>query len=133
MSITLADFMKAHSEIVVKKAMSEYLFNFAIGGKVCRTWCDIDKKEACFDCPDHLGDVVKSLSKLSKDIERVVEACASKTKVNVLDIREFVFKHTRAMIRVDEQLQVGAMEYGLLEEMMIKPKAGQKKQHGKIK
>src|SRR6266851_5205010 len=121
MSTILADFMTGYSDGVVKRAFSNYFFHFAVGGKECRTWCDTDKEEACFDCADDLGDVVKLLSNLSMDIERLVEKCASKTKVDVLDIRKFVFKHIRAMIRVDRELQRGAMAYGVLKEIMIKP------------
>jgi hypothetical protein len=96
-----ADLQVSYSDTALKKAYSKYSFHFKIDGDACRTWFDPEKDLAFFDC----GDTGEQLYELSREIERVIEECVSKTSIDILDLRKFALKHIQAMIRVEKELQ----------------------------
>jgi hypothetical protein len=96
-----ADLLMTYSKAALKKAHLKYSFDFSIAGAACRTWYDPEKDGAYFDC----GDGGESLFQLTREIERAIEECGSKSDIDILDLRKFVFKHVQAMIRVEKELQ----------------------------
>jgi hypothetical protein len=96
-----ADVMVTYSDAALKKAYLKYSFDFTIDGDACRTWYDPEKDVACFDC----GDAGEELYQLSREIERAIKECESKSCIDILELRKFALKHIKAMIRVEKELQ----------------------------
>jgi hypothetical protein len=97
-----ADLEVTYSEAALKNAYLKYTFDFSIDGEACRTWYDPEKNVACFDCVDDAGE---SLFQLTREIERAIKDCESKSDLDILDLRKFALKHVQAMIRVEKELQ----------------------------
>jgi hypothetical protein len=96
-----ADLEVTYSETALKKAYLKYSFDFAIDGEAHRAWYDPGEDAALFDC----GDAGESLFQLTREIEKALEQCGSKSDIAIIDLRKFALKHVQAMIRVDEELQ----------------------------
>jgi hypothetical protein len=91
---------ETYLDTTIKRALSKYSFRFEIDGIACRAGYDPDKNE--FDIEGSSGNRAELLE-LAGKIEVILRG--SKPELDRLDLYRFLYKHLRAMMKVEQELQ----------------------------
>jgi hypothetical protein len=87
------------SDAAWKKAQAKYSFSFKIHGQAYRTWTDTETRY--FDC----GDKGEALYEAAEKIDSLMQESSLKARIDIIDLYNFVCKHSRAMIKVIQVLK----------------------------
>jgi hypothetical protein len=90
---------ETYSDAALRKAWSKYSFRFKIDGVTCRAGYDPQENKLYIDGPATGAELLYLVDKLEVMIRE------SKSDLNSLDIRRFLWKHLRAMMKVEQELQ----------------------------
>jgi hypothetical protein len=90
-----------YSEAAWKRAYVKYSFSFTIGGEAHRTWYNPDTERTYTDC----GDKAEALYEAALKIDLLLQESSLKAQIYIIDLYNFVCKHSRAMIKVMQVLQ----------------------------
>jgi hypothetical protein len=88
-----------YSEAAINKAYSKYSFGFNLDGVACRAGYDPQKSKLYIDGPATGSELLD----LAVQVDRAIHQ--SESDLDPLDVRKFLCKHLRAMIKVEQELQ----------------------------
>jgi hypothetical protein len=90
---------ETYSDAALRKAWSKYSFEFKLDGVACHACYDPQSNDLCMDVP-HEG---AGLLDLAERVDAIIRE--SKGDLDPLDLRRFLCKHLRAMIKVLQELR----------------------------
>jgi hypothetical protein len=90
-----------YSEAAWKRAYAKYSFAFTIQGEGYRTWYNPNTESMYFDC----ADKAEALYEVGDKIDELLRESGLNARIDIIDLYNFVRKHSRAMIKVMQALR----------------------------
>jgi hypothetical protein len=106
---------ETYSDAAVAKAMSKYSFEFKLDGVASRAGYDPQKDKLYIDGPATGSELLD----LAEKVEVIIDSKAD--ALDPLDVRKFLCKHLRAMIKAGEALQRAPVSERRFELLDSKP------------